>query len=174
MSQQLSVNTEPAEAQCTLKRYGSSIGTIDSTPGSIKIERSMANVHVVCKKDGYLDVEETVPSHLQGAFYGNLLWALGAGYAMVWDLSTGAAWKYDPYLNMRLIPSEFSSEAQREEYFDSLRATVRAAFQTASDKVAGNCRPDECDKQMKALKDQEFDALEKIEQQRKLTRVKQI
>ena len=174
ISQQLNVNTDPPEASCTLTRYWSTIGAIDSTPGSIKIERSMANIHVVCKKDRYLDAEATVQSHLQGAFYGNLLWGLGAGYAMAWDLSTGAPWRYDPDLNLRLIPSEFSSEAEREKYFESLRGNIKEAFQAASDKVGANCRSDECDKQAKALKDQEADALEKVEQQRKLTRVKQI
>jgi len=172
ISQELTINTDPPEARCTLLRYGSSIGTIESTPGSIRIGRSLANVHVTCKKDGYLDAEDTVHSHLRGAFYGNLLWLLGAGYAMVWDLSTGAAWKYDPNLNMRLISSEFSSEAERKEYFESLRGDIRAAFQKTSDEIATKCRPDECDKQMKALKDQETDTLEKVEQQRKITRVK--
>ena len=172
-SQDLRVNTDPPKARCTLSRYGSSIGAIDSTPGSIRIGKSIANVHVVCKKDGYFDAEETVHSHLQKAFYGNLLWALGAGYAMVWDLSTGAPWQYDPDLNVRLIRSEFSSEAEREEYFVNLSAWVKDEFKTASDRVVRECQADKCDQQIKKLKDQETEELKQIEQQRQLTRLKQ-
>jgi len=173
-SQELTVNTEPSEAKCTLTRYGMELGVIESTPGSIKIGKSMANVHAVCKKDGYLDAEGTVHSHLQNAFWGNLLWGLGAGYAMVWDLSTGAPWQYDPDLNVLFIPSEFSSEAEREEFFESLRARVKDEFKTASDRAVGECQADKCDQQIKKLKDQETEELKKIEQQRKLTRLKQI
>jgi len=173
-SQELTVHTDPPNATCTVSRYGSNIGAIDSTPGSIRVDKSVANVSIVCKKDGYLEAGESVHSHLQKAFYGNLLWALGAGYAMVWDLSTGAAWQYEPDVNVRLIPSVFSSEAEREEFFESLRAPVRAEFQAASDQIAAKCRPDECDQQMKALKDHEAEALQKVEQKLQLTRVKQI
>jgi len=173
-SQELTINTEPSNARCTLKRYGMELGVIESTPGSIKIGKSMANVHVVCKKDGYLDAEGSVHSHLQKAFYGNLLWGLGAGYAMVWDLSTGAPWQYDPGLNIPLIPSEFSSEAEREAFFENLRAPVKAEIQAAKDKVMETCRPDECDQQLKVLQEREAEAIQKVEQQRQLTRIKQI
>ncbi|MEI6729769.1 MAG: hypothetical protein WCL30_00785, partial [Pseudomonadota bacterium] len=52
-SQQLTVNTNPPGAKCDLRRQDTVIATVDSTPGSVYIEKTKHDIKVLCNKPGY-------------------------------------------------------------------------------------------------------------------------
>ena len=90
-NQSLSVNTEPESgANCELKNDK---GTwyINSTPGSVVVNRSYSDLHIICKKDSRFG-NSTVKSTIKGMAFGNIIAGglIGAGI----DVHTGAAYDY--------------------------------------------------------------------------------
>ena len=49
-SQEILVNTNPAGANCSLVREGTSIGRIDPTPGAVTIKKTKHDITVECSK----------------------------------------------------------------------------------------------------------------------------
>ena len=54
-TQQLVVRTDPPGAACSISRAGTTIATVDPTPGVVTVARKFASIVVACRKDGYLD-----------------------------------------------------------------------------------------------------------------------
>jgi hypothetical protein len=99
-SQEISVNTTPPGANCTLNREGTPIGTITSTPGSVTIPKTKYDIEVVCELDGYQKTAYIDESGTAAATFGNIL--IGGIIGVVVDMSTGAANKYDSPLDIAL------------------------------------------------------------------------
>ena len=54
-SQEVTVNTTPAGAACSLERNGTPLGVIASTPGTIYLEKTKDDLLIKCNKAGYGD-----------------------------------------------------------------------------------------------------------------------
>ncbi|HEU5047178.1 MAG TPA: PEGA domain-containing protein [Rickettsiales bacterium] len=103
-SQQLTINTNPAGAKCTLNRKDTVIGSVDSTPGSVNIEKTKNDIKVICNKEGYQETTYLNHSGIAGATFGNI--ALGGLIGWGVDSATGADNKYDSPMNITLAPEE--------------------------------------------------------------------
>ena len=103
-SQEISVNTNPAGASCSLNRQDLSIGRIDTTPGTVKIQKTKDDITIVCKKDGYQDATYLDQSGSAAATVGNIILGGGIGWAI--DSATGADNKYDSPVNITLAPND--------------------------------------------------------------------
>jgi hypothetical protein len=99
-SQQITVNTNPPGASCTLARMGLPIATINPTPGSAYIEKTKYDITVVCDKKGYETATYINHSGAAGATFGNIV----AGGLIGWgvDSATGADNKYESPVNITL------------------------------------------------------------------------
>jgi hypothetical protein len=71
-SQDLSVNTNPAGARCTVNRAGQKIGQVNPTPGIVKVDKTRDDITLVCDKDGYQQATFLVHSGLETATIGNV------------------------------------------------------------------------------------------------------
>lgn len=91
-SQTLTVESNPPGAKCELLREGRVIGTVEQTPGAIKIEKTKHDIDVICKKQGFVDSKVFAESGNEGATLGNILLGGGIGWAV--DSAVGADNKY--------------------------------------------------------------------------------
>ena len=103
-SQEISVNTNPGQAQCGLYRQGMKIAEIGSTPGSALIKKTKHDITVLCQKEGYQQATYLNHSGAAGATVGNIILGGGIGWAI--DSASGADNKYDPAVNVTLTPTQ--------------------------------------------------------------------
>ena len=101
-SQQIQVVTNPAGASCTLMREGQPIGTVNPTPGTALIKKTKHDITVLCDKQGFQQATYLNHSGAAGATFGNIILGGGIGWAV--DSASGADNKYDPVVNMTLVP----------------------------------------------------------------------
>lgn len=99
-SQQIMVNTNPPEAKCQLLRKDMPIGAIESTPGSVYIEKTKDDILIKCHKKGYQDALYYNHSGSSGATFGNIILGGGIGWAV--DSASGADNKYESPVNITL------------------------------------------------------------------------
>ncbi|MGB4101446.1 MAG: hypothetical protein WBK91_06025 [Alphaproteobacteria bacterium] len=101
-SQQITINTNPAGADCTLIRNGTPLGHVNPTPGGIYIEKTKYDMTIECAKEGYDKATYMNKSGVAGATVGNIV----AGGLIGWgvDSATGADNKYDSPVNLTLNP----------------------------------------------------------------------
>lgn len=102
-SQRISVNTNPPGASCELTRHNESIGKIDPTPGSIKIEKTKYDIMIECSKEGYQKGSYVNHSDVAAATVGNIILGGGIGWAI--DSASGSDNKYEPTVNINLTPN---------------------------------------------------------------------
>jgi hypothetical protein len=100
-TQQISVTTNPAAARCTFWRNGNLIADIGATPGAVTIDKSRADLVIVCDKPGYSPATYVNRSGLSGMAFANIL---TAGLAWAYDSSRGADNKYEGSVNLSLSP----------------------------------------------------------------------
>ena len=100
-TQSISVSTNPpAGAQCTL---ASALGTwYVTTPGSVTVHKSKTDITAICKKDGYQDATQIIPSTFQATTAGNIL--LGGIVGIGVDAASGADYKYPALSVITMVP----------------------------------------------------------------------
>lgn len=101
-SQSININTNPAGADCALKRQGGVIGRVNPTPGAALIEKSKHDISIECSKAGYQTASFNNHSDVAGATVGNVLIGGLIGWGI--DSATGADNKYDGNVNITLVP----------------------------------------------------------------------
>ena len=102
-SQEIQVNTDPTGAKCTFTREGTVIGTIESTPDKLKVQKTKDDISIACVKDGYVAAEYLNPSGAAAATFGNIILGGGIGWAI--DSATGADNKYTSPVTIKMAPA---------------------------------------------------------------------
>ena len=169
-SQTVSLTTEPAGAVCTFRREGQVIGIVNPTPGSLSVSKSHAPIDVACVKEGYLDAAGTVGSKFQPMTFGNILF--GGLIGIVVDATSGATAEYEPQISLRLTPSEFADAATRDRFFDLQRDTFVMQAGQVRRRIAGMCKPPECERQLGLAAEEEKSGLARIEAMRQAAKIK--
>lgn len=101
-SQTLTVQTNPPGATCELTRDGRIIGSVNSSPGAVTIDKTKHDISVLCKKPGYQDATAFIESGSEGATFANILAGGGVGWAI--DSAAGADNKYADVTTITLSP----------------------------------------------------------------------
>ena len=152
----VTVDTRPPGATCELKQGGAVIAYINPTPGSVSIAKSKDDVMLTCEKEGYEPEAGVLSSEFQAMTFGNILFGGLIGVAV--DAASGAMNKYPPLISLTLTPSQFDSEWQRDQFFDSLRQTALSQHKAAAAEIRKTCKdPDACERKLAEL-DQRRDA----------------
>jgi uncharacterized protein YceK len=104
-SEEMTINTNPPGAKCNLVRKDDEqkdeqLGSVNSTPGTIKIEKTKEDVTITCSKAGYENSTYINHSGIDGATYGNI--ALGGLIGWGVDSARGADNHYDSPVNLTL------------------------------------------------------------------------
>ena len=101
-SQEISINTNPAAADCALKRQDQVIARVNPTPGAATIKKTKYDITIYCNKTGYQEATYMNHSGAAGATFGNIVLGGGIGWAI--DSAAGADNKYDSPVNITLVP----------------------------------------------------------------------
>ncbi len=102
-SQEIFVNTNPPGADCVLNRLGTSIGSVNPTPGEVTIQKTKEDITIVCNLEGYQEATHFSNSGIQAATWGNIVLGGGIGWAV--DSARGADNYYDTPVNITLVPT---------------------------------------------------------------------
>ena len=101
-SQEIAVNTNPADAECNFIREGRSIGRIPRTPSALTIKKTKHDITIECELAGYQKATYHNKSDAAGATFGNIVLGGGIGWAI--DSASGADNKYISPVNITLVP----------------------------------------------------------------------
>lgn len=100
--QDIAINTNPAGANCVIKRQNDNIAQVNNTPATVNIEKTKYDILIVCDKPGYQEGTYLNHSGADIATVGNIVLGGGIGWAV--DSATGSDNKYDSSVNMTLLP----------------------------------------------------------------------
>ncbi len=107
--QEVTVNTTPAGADCSLDRDGISVGRIQGAPAATTIEKTKADLKIVCNKEGYQEATYIEKSGLDGWVFGNIL--IGGLIGLGIDMASGSWNKYDSPVNVTLVQATAATVA---------------------------------------------------------------
>jgi hypothetical protein len=169
-SQTVTVNTDPTGATCTLTRDGKPLAVINPTPGSMPIEKGTGAITIDCKRTGYQDSAGTMTSQFQAMTFGNILF--GGLIGVVVDAASGAMHEYPAMVTFTMIPEEFASTADRDIFFDRMKATLMRESAEVKDRIGKQCRESQCAPELEAAESATRAKLAEIEQKRGLARVR--
>ena len=168
----ISVATEPQGATCTLVREGQTVGVVNPTPGTVEVDRDKDDISVNCVLAEYEDSSEVISSEFTGYTLGNVI--LGGGVGAVVDAASGANSEYPDSITVLMIPKEFTSEAQRDEIYDKLKARVTERTEKDVEEVYAQCSPDgqkQCDKKVAEMREARDKEIEKLDEKRLAAKV---
>lgn len=168
-SQSVTVNTDPSAANCLLSRDGQQIAVVNPTPGTIQVGKASGTISIVCRKMGYQDAAGTLASSFQAMTFGNIIFGGIIGVAV--DAASGAMHEYPPMVTVTLVPDEFASVAERDVFFDRMRASLLQEAMEVKERVRTACT-DNCEAQLKAVDDGVAAKLTEIESRRFSARVR--
>jgi hypothetical protein len=110
-NQEITVNTNPSGANCSLERQGMSIARVEPTPGAATIKKTKYDIIIYCNKEGYQEASYLNHSGAAGATFGNIVLGGGIGWAV--DSAAGADNKYDSPVNITLVPEENGKHSKK-------------------------------------------------------------
>jgi hypothetical protein len=169
-SQTVTVTTDPAGATCTLTRDAKPLAVINPTPGSIPIEKGMGAIAVICRRAGYQDAAGTMTSEFQAMTFGNILFGGLIGVAI--DAASGAMHEYPALVTITMIPEEFASEAERDAFFERMKATLLQESAEVKQRIGKQCREPNCANELAAAEAGTKSKLAEIDQQKALAKVR--
>ena len=106
---------------------------MNPTPGTVTVDKSKDAVAVSCNKAGYLESAGTIGSEFQAMTFGNILFGGLVGVAI--DAGSGAMSQYEPSITLTLIPAEFTSDAERDAFFNNMRTEFLAQSEQVVEKM---------------------------------------
>lgn len=153
--QSITILTDPAGADCQLTRDGMAIAIANPTPQTVRIDKSVKAIQVVCRKDGFHPVHQNLASVFQGMTIGNILF--GGIIGVVVDAGSGAMHQYSESIEILLVPTRFASAQERDAFFETAQTKVKTKVAAAVSKVRETCSAEGsegCDSKVKAVEKQ--------------------
>jgi len=147
--QTVTVDTDPSGAVCTMSRDGAVVAVVNPTPGSVPVGKGAGAISVICKKASYQDAAGTLASEFQAMTFGNIL--LGGLIGVAVDAASGAMHEYPSMVKITLIPEEFADAAQRDAFFDRMKAQLRMEVAEVKERTQKVCRPEACANELAAV-----------------------
>jgi hypothetical protein len=168
-NQTVTIATDPAGASCTLTRDAKPLAIINPTPGSVPVEKARETIAIACVKKGYLEAAGNMASEFQPMTFGNVLF--GGIVGVVVDAASGAMHQYPDMVTITLIPEEFATPGERDDFFDRMRSALAREVTEAKDRIVKMCARGNCDRELSAADAGAREKLAEIEQHRAQTRL---
>ncbi|WP_052711760.1 XdhC family protein [Elstera litoralis] len=168
----ISFESTPPGARCLVDRDGARIGTVDATPGSLKLSKSKNALSVTCDKAGQLTVTEQVESEFTGSTFGNIL--LGGGVGLIVDAATGANNRYPNPVKLLLPPEKFPTTGERDSYFDTLKGEITQKYDGMAKKTRDTCpasQPGQCESELAKVDEKRQKELSVLESKRSAVKI---
>lgn len=102
-SQEIVINTNPAGATCSLHRSGLTIGTVQSTPGSVVVKKTKEDITIKCTKPGFEEASLLNKSGMAGASFANVIGYGILPITVLVDSASGADNKYDGQVSIEMV-----------------------------------------------------------------------
>lgn len=123
--QSISIESEPAGADCTLTRGSEELGKV-KTPGAITIGRSPSDAEVACVKEGYHEGRVQMSSRPEpGSAFGNFI--LGGAIGVLVDMETGADHRYASSVMVWLAPLSPAEQVAESEAKAAAKSEAKAS-----------------------------------------------
>ena len=167
--QTVTIATDPSGASCEMTRDAKPLAVVNPTPGSIPIEKARGSIAILCKKATFKDASGVLASEFQAMTFGNII--LGGLIGIAVDAASGAMHEYPAMVTITLEPEIFATAADRDAFFDKLKAELTREVAQVRERTAKLCR-DTCDNQMIAIAEGEKSKVAEIEQKRALAMVR--
>jgi len=167
--QTITVATDPPGAACTMSRDAKAVAVVNPTPGSMPIEKGAGTISILCKKQGYQDAAGVLASEFQAMTFGNIIF--GGLIGIVVDAASGAMHQYPAMVTITLEPEFFASAADRDAFFDKLRAELNREVAEVKDRTEKMCR-DNCASQLAAIEAGTRAKMAEIDQRQALAKVR--
>jgi hypothetical protein len=168
-AQTIRIETDPSGASCELTRKGQLVTRIPATPSTISQYKESGDLKLTCRKRGYLDASLDTASDFQNMVLGNILF--GGLIGVFVDMGSGATSKYPESITLTLVPETFASEAERDAYFAALRHRLAESAEQRMAEARSKCAEENCDQQLKQLREALQRQLEFLETQKAATRI---
>ena len=168
-SQTLTLTTEPPGARCTLTRAGAILAVIN-TPGSLKVKKDDDHVSVSCELATYKNISGVFESKYDNTIVGNVI--LGGVVGAMIDAGSGATYEYvNPTLTLTMIPERFASIAERDVFFEKMKADFLEASEVAMAEIAETCNPNTCELDKRKAEKAKEARLVEIENERQIATI---
>jgi hypothetical protein len=169
--QSIRVRLSPDSATCSVTRDGEQLASISQKEPFIKVSKSKNDLEIECRAPDHIVENITIESSASGwGVVGCILIDL-----CITDYSTGALNKYPEEISIALVPQNFASEKERDEWFQSRRASLEAGWDRRINSRAEGCETaankEDCEAEVSDLKDRKAKALSRLERQRSETKV---
>ena len=97
----MTIDSNPSGARCELVRQGRVVGSVDSTPGAVMLEKTKHDIDVVCRKGGYAESKAFADSGSDSAVFGNIILGGPIGWGI--DSIVGADNRYPDVVTVNLV-----------------------------------------------------------------------
>lgn len=169
-NQGLTVTTDPVGASCLLTRDGTAIAAVGPTPQTANFDKGASSISLTCRKEGYIDANLVIESEFQEMTLGNIL--IGGIVGIAVDAASGAMHKYPTSVNLTLVPNSFPSVAERDAFFDKLRADLMRKADQALEQVNKSCTDRDCERQRRLVESARNEKLAGLDVQQQAARVR--
>ena len=141
-SQNLTVVSEPAGAQCKLLRGDSAtvVGLIPQTPSTLRIDKSAELMTIECTREGHETSRAYLEPDFQAMTLGNAI--LGGGVGLMIDAASGAMAKYPENATVTMIPSSFATAEARDAFYTRMKDDATKRWDGWSTKASAKCQED--------------------------------
>ena len=154
------IETFPDKAECEL--HGQDFSRVVTTPNSIHLPAKSAPITVSCKKEGYFTTAQTLDTSMDGWIWGNLIF--GGIIGGVVDLARGSGQKFPPKYSMILDPMTFSSDTERNEYYDKRAKVINDKWDSIIKKIESSCNKKDDENKMPSTGSSNTDCIKKMEE----------
>lgn len=101
-NQLITVTSTPSGGRCELTREGEHVGTVDQTPGTVKVSKTKHDITMTCSLSGYRDATVNLQSGYGWGTFGNVILGGAVGWGI--DSATGADNKYPNVADVTFVP----------------------------------------------------------------------
>lgn len=151
-TQNLTVLSTPAGANCNLHRAGEMLGVVPATPATLNISKSAKAINVTCRLENHAISTQALEADFQAMTVGNVL--VGGLIGIAVDAASGAAGKYADQVNVTMVPNRFASETARDAHYDALRQKFAAQAEQTRTWIRQDCQGSDCEKRLAAAERQ--------------------
>lgn len=168
-SQGLTIETDPAGATCSVARSGEQIAATSATPSQVMISKGWSALDIECKKNEHLTAKDSLSPTFQPWTLGNIL--IGGGIGLIIDAASGAMVQYPRSVMLFLVPSRFSSQQERDAYFERKRVDIEAEATRLIAETQKKCASSSCEEIFAGIELKKKQRLADLESQRSAVRV---
>ena len=167
--QTVTVNTDPTGAICTFTRDAKTVAVVNPTPGSVPVEKARGTIAISCTKQGYEQAAGSLASEFQAMTFGNILFGGLVGVAV--DAASGAMHQYPETVTITLIPEEFATIAERDAFFNRMRASLEQEVAEVKERIGKMCTASNCANELAAADRAAAEKLAEIDKRRESAKV---